>query len=363
MNVSLPSAKPLRILVTRADRIGDLVLSTSVFPEIRKRYPDAWIGCLTFAENQEILQGNPFIDEVIAYRKKDAQKGLFGNLWFALALAKKKYDVVIHLHATNRMHLVSWLAHIPVRIGYDRKMVWALTHRLPDHKKEGLRHEADYNFDLLQLIDVAKPKDLKLFFPLNQKAAVSFDALIRHLEIPTDKPWIVFHPAASCPSKVWPSEKFGQLGSRISEQKEAVLIVIGTRGDRNLIAKMKQASSATIYDLSGRLSLAMLGALLRKAAILISNDSGPVHIAAALGTPVVSIFGRNQPGLSPVRWRPLSKNSRVVWKDVGCAVCLAHLCQIHFLCLQAISVEEVYHEVNDLLSHRTESSLNHAVTA
>jgi len=105
-----------------------------------------------------------------------------------------------------------------------------------------------------------------------------------------------------------------------------------------------------IYDLSGRLSLGMLASLLKKSALLISNDSGPVHMASAAGTPSVAIFGRNQPGLSPTRWRPLDPRSRVVWKNIGCDPCLAHRCEIHFLCLDVISVEDVFREAAGILA-------------
>jgi ADP-heptose:LPS heptosyltransferase len=88
----------------------------------------------------------------------------------------------------------------------------------------------------------------------------------------------------------------------------------------------------------------MLAWLLKGARLLISNDSGPVHMAAALGTPVISIFGRNQAGLSPIRWRPISVNSSFVQKDVGCIECLAHNCQIDFKCLKELRVEDVFEE-------------------
>jgi heptosyltransferase-2 len=99
-------------LVTRTDRIGDFVLSTPVFETIREKFPYAKIAALTFIENRELVEGNPYLDEVILYDKKDREKGLWGNLRFARMLSKKKFDLVIHLHATNRMHLVSWLARI-----------------------------------------------------------------------------------------------------------------------------------------------------------------------------------------------------------------------------------------------------------
>ena len=355
MNPNLDLSAPRRfsrILVTRADRLGDLVLSTPVFSSLRRAFPNARIACLTFLENREAVEGNPFLDEVILYEKKGSEKGIAGNLFFASRLARKKFDLVIHLHATRRMHFVSWLAGIPVRIGWRRKCAWALTHSFEDIKKEGKKHEAQYNFDLLKPLGVCVPDTLETFFPLSEKARLSFEMLADHLDLRRDKPWMVLNPSASCPSKIWPPERFGDLVEKISEKYDFRFIAIGTRKDRPRVEKLKSRTRTAVYDLSGKLTLGMLGILLKDSALLISNDSGPVHIASAVGTPVVSIFGRNQPGLSPARWGPLSGDSRIVWKDVGCPKCLAHNCQIHFLCLDAVSVEDVLQAARELLTRR-----------
>ncbi|MFA6599719.1 MAG: glycosyltransferase family 9 protein [Candidatus Omnitrophota bacterium] len=363
--------RPPRILVTRADRIGDLVLSTPVFPALRRKYPAAKIACLTFLENRGLVLGHPDIEEVLLYDKKGSERGWLGNLWFASRLRRMKFDAVVHLHATNRMHLVGWLAGIPVRIGWRRKCAWALTHSLEDLKREGRKHEAEYSFDLLEFLDVPCPEKVETSVPLNDREKQSLEMLLRHHGINHSKPWIIIHPGASCPSKVWPAEKFRALIGRLFEKYDAHVITVGARQDRRACEEslrgFETVSSAGrraglssesclqtdlpaslhdndchVTDLSGRVTLGMLAWLLKDSALLISNDSGPVHVATAVGTPVVSIFGRNQPGLSPARWRPLGQRSKVVWKDVGCRVCLAHRCRINFLCLDAISADEVF---------------------
>ena len=115
--------------------------------------------------------------------------------------------------------------------------------------------------------------------------------------------------------------------------------------DRPLIQKLKQQVSVPVFDLSGRLSLAMLGALLQRSTLLVSNDSGPVHIATAVGTSVVSIFGRYEPGLGPVRWRPLGKKGRVVAKDVSAIPASER----KFTYIDEIPVDDVFHAAQELL--------------
>jgi len=312
MSRSLPSNRPPRILVTRTDRIGDLVLSTPVFSALRRKFPDAWIAVLTFAENREIVGKNPDLDEVILYDKKGDQKNWPGQVLFALRLKRKKFDLVIHLHATNRMHFVSWMAGIPVRIGWNRRMPWALTHVLPYVKKEGKKHEAEYNFDLLAPLDIAYSSEFKMFFPVTQRNQISVEELLKQRDIKKSHPLVVLSPGASDPSKVWCARGFAEVAEKIAAKYDVALLMIGTRQDRPYLDAVKKYCSVEIHDLSAQLSIGMLGALLGEAALLICNDSGPVHIAQALGRPVVSVFVRQQAGINPDRWRPLCKNSQIV---------------------------------------------------
>ncbi len=334
-----------RILITRSDRIGDLVLSTPVFSALRRQFPGAHLAALTFTENRQILEGNPSLNEVILYDKKGAQKHFFGSWKLAREIAKMKFDVVIHLHATNRMHLLTWMAGIPVRIGWDRRAAWALTHSFPDIKKEGKKHEAEYNFDLLEPLGVKCPEKMELYFPVPAKAKhVAGNRLTAH-GVFSGIPLVVLSPGASCPSKRWPAERFAEVADAINASRPAAFAAVGSSADKPLIEKIQKHAKVKVRDFSGEFDLSALAAFFQLSSLVISNDSGPVHIAAAVGTPVVSIFGRRQPGLSPTRWRPLGPQSSFVWKDVGCDPCLAHECQIHFLCLDAVSVEDVLKKI------------------
>lgn len=340
---------PQKVLVTRIDRIGDVVLTTPVFQALRRHIPNAWIAALVRPATREILEGNPFIDEVLVYDKEGKEKSAWGTLLFALALKRKKFEAVINFHPTHRVHWISFLAGIPMRIGYQKKSGWLLTHAMEDTKKEGLKHEAAYNFDLLRFLHIAEPSHFELHFPLNEAKHFEWRDGARRLGWdPDSEPYVVLNPGASCPSKIWPAEKFAELGDALWEGYRFRSVLIGAGDDGAHSEKVKGFMKQAPVDLTGKLTLGMLAFCLKGARLLISNDSGPVHIGVAVGTPVLSIFGRNQVGLSPTRWGPLGVKSAHVQKDVGCYFCLAHRCQIDFLCLKALNVEEVLEAVRKM---------------
>lgn len=337
-----------RILITRTDRIGDLVLTTPLFKALREKFPKAWIAVLVFLEHREIVEGNPYLDEVILYDKKGTERSLWGQFRFSQKLRHRKFDVVVHAHGTNRMHLAAWLAGIPIRIGYDRRASWALTRAHPYNKKEGEKRESEYLFELLEPLGVTPPQEIETFFPVTDRSVLSFENWCQLLKIPRDRPWIILNPSASDVTKMWPAERFAELVTRLQKDRPSIFLAIGTGTSKHraLIERLIKNTEVPVINLNGKLSLGMLGALLKRSALLVSNDSGPVHIAAALGTPVVSIFGRYEPGLGPKRWQPLGKNSRVVAKDVS------HIpaAERKFTYIDEIAVEDVYRAVHDLLT-------------
>ncbi len=344
MNKEIDINKIEKILVIRTDRIGDVVLSTPVLETLRTHFPFAKIAMMVSPQTRELVEGNPYLDEVIVYDKSGPEKPWAGTFKFALRLAKKKFDIAIILHPTNRAHWVAFLAGIPVRLGYRYKNYRLLTHTIPHMKPEGKKHESEYNFDLLKLIKIETPLEMNTYVPLNE---TSFHELNRKKQEANlnGSAYVVLSPGASCPSKMWAPSRFAEVSDRIQEKYGLPVVLIGGEKEKSLAERIKAWTKKEPVDLIGKLSLSQTAWLLKDAELLVSNDSGPVHIAVAVGTPVISIFGRKQPGLSPVRWKPLGSQSTVIHKDVGCEVCTAHLCDISFSCLDAISVEEVMQAV------------------
>jgi heptosyltransferase II len=329
------------ILITRTDRIGDVLLSTPVFETLRAAFPRARICALVLPGTAALLEKNPFIDEIIVYDKRGSEKSFFSSLRFAWRLRTKKIDIAIHLHPTNRVHIISWVAGIPVRIGYKKKCGCLLTHSIADEKSGGMRHEAQYNFDLLSILNVRAPARLCARVFLDAEDEKMFTDKMRSLDVTISEPIILF-PGASCPSKRWALERFSMLAARLREYGDPQIVIVGGPDDVYLgQALCEHTHDQELIDLTGKLGLRELACLFKRARLIISNDSGPAHLGASVGAAVLSIFGRNDPGLSPQRWRPLGKRSFYIHKNVGCSLCKAHDCQRGFYCLHAISVQDV----------------------
>ena len=153
------------------------------------------------------------------------------------------------------------------------------------------------------------------------------------------------HPGASCDSKIWPAERFAKVADRLIDKYGIKAVIVGSdeKRDTKCAESMIKRMSNKAVSFAGKLSISELASCLKKAAVFITNDSGPVHIACAVGTPAVVIFGRRQPGLNPRRWGPTGKGNTVLHKDVGCGEgCLAHNCRKGFACLNAVTADEVY---------------------
>ena len=341
--------EPKRILITRTDRLGDVVLSTPVIRFLRDKYPSAHIAFMVRPYTRDVVEHNPHLDEVIVYDKRYSQRGFWGTLKFAMRLRRKRFDMAVALHPTNRVHIMLFLAAVPVRIGYNRKMGGLLTKRVVHDKQKGNRHEVDNNFDLLAKagFDVSDAERRPYIVTEDREKSVVND-VIRDQGM-GDK-LIAIHAGASCPSKRWPPERFARVCDALASDFRYDIILVGGSDAMEYSRTVSSKMKSKVFDLTGRLRVGELAELLSRCSILISNDSGPVHISVAVGTPVVCVFGRNDPGLSPMRWGPVGKEDIVLHKDVGCGKCLAHNCLKDFACLKAITADEVIGAAGKILS-------------
>ncbi|MFH1478945.1 MAG: lipopolysaccharide heptosyltransferase II [Candidatus Omnitrophota bacterium] len=341
----LELSKIKNILIIRTDRIGDVVLSTPTITAARKAFPKSRISVMAAPIAKELVEGNPYIDEVIIYDKK---KGFLSDMDFISKLKKKRFDLALILHTTKRINIITYLARIPNRVGYKRgKFDLLLTKGLEYTKRFGEKHESEYSLDILRELGL-NIESYPLFVPIDKKKQDEIMGLLYKNGLKEGKGFIVIHPGASSRSKMWPLEYFAALSDKMIEKFSSEIVIISSEDQADIGSRVKSLMKHTSISLCGKTSVGDLAPLFKKALLMVSNDSGPVHIASSIGCPVISIFSRNEPGLDPARWRPLSEKSSVFHKDAGCPVCLAHNCKKDFLCLRSVTVEEVLSKVEEL---------------
>ncbi len=337
------------ILVVRTDRIGDVVLTTPVLSALRKKFPSSRISVLIAAQTKDIIQGNPAVNEVIVDDRKGPHRGL-GFLKLVNEIRKRKFDAAIILHTKRRTNILCFLAGIPKRAGFrDNKFGFFLTDGLPDTRPLGIKHESEYCFDAIRPVAGTFTEKFPLHIPVKPEKREWAKQFLKNLGVDESERVVAIHPGASCPSRRWSPKKFAELINLLQEKYLLKILLIGANDAEEIAKEIFLHIKKPIISLIGKTSISELVAIFSKCQLLISNDSGPVHLASAVGASVIALFGRDQPGISPTRWRPLGERDVVLHKRIGCEICLAHNCMIGFECLEAISPAEVFEAAVSIL--------------
>ncbi|MDD4953898.1 MAG: glycosyltransferase family 9 protein [Candidatus Omnitrophica bacterium] len=307
--MGLDPEKVRRILVIRTDRFGEFILNTPVIRALKHRFPKAYLCVMAAPVSRELIEGVSLVDEVMVY-DEGSQRGFFGGLRLAAALRKQKFDLVLILNPKKEFNIITFLAGIPLRVGYDRKWGFLLTRRIRDKKSCGIRHEVECNLDLARSIG-ADTRDRSLFVYLGKEDLNSVDSLLRQQGVEKAKAIVAIHPWTSDPIKQWPLEKFLDLSSRLLKDNSCKVVIIGGKEEAGQGEDFSRQVPGLV-NLTGRLTLRQSAALLKKCRLLISNDSGPVHLSSAVGTPVIAIFRNDIPGKSAKRWGPWGQGHAVI---------------------------------------------------
>lgn len=310
------------ILIVRTDRIGDVILTTPAIKVLRQTYPAARISILIAPLTKELTAGNSDLDEIIVDDRRGVHRGISGFWRLVWSLRRKKYDLAILYHTKKRTNCLCWAAGIPRRVGYkNEKFGFLLTDQIPDERHLGRQHEAQYCLDVLRHLGISgnhifdkSPQDLAedVYVPISAGAWRWIEEFCREQHISGRERLIAIHPGASDPAKRWPERQFAGLIEQLAGRYPARFFLIGTQETTGIARQIVSLTQVPVLDLTGKTTVGQLAGVLKRCNLLISNDSGPVHIAAGAGTPCVSIFTRNRPGINPQRWHPLGRKIRVV---------------------------------------------------
>lgn len=317
----------------RTDRLGETVLNLPAMAALRHAAPHATLTVVVHEDLAPVFSAIPWINRTIAYRPEPHRPWWMRALRLQQQLRPLDCDVAIVSNPSKELHLAVWLARIPWRVGYRRKWGGLLTHGLEDRKALGERHEVEYNLDLVRALGFPT-ETVVCRLPEWPRERGEVLAALREQGIGASDAFLAVHPWTSNPLKQWPAERYRALIHRIVQDLGLRVVIIGGHAERAGAPEVLPAK-LPVVDLVGRLTLPQLAELLRCSRALVSNDSGPVHVAAAVGTPTIALFGAQDPATGPRRWGPWGEGHLVIWKPS----------------MDAISVDEVLTTVRRALSN------------
>ena len=330
-----------RYLIVRLSALGDTLMSTPVAQALREAFPEAFLGWVVHRRCAPIVDGNPYLDRVHVW--DGSVRGFFRVV---REIRQESYEVALDVQGLLKSALIPWLARIPRRIGFaDARegAVRLLTHPLPPPPPAPF--VAGRDLQLLTALGIpADPSRHRMLFPLSDRHRTTALHRLTNLNL-TPKNFVVLAPATTRPQKHWVAERWAKLAERLWHQLRLPSLLLAGKSDRPLLARIARQSAVPL-PLVDDLSLKESVALIEQAALLVGPDSFPIHAALAVGTPVIALFGPND----PFRFRA-EKGVCVLEHALPCRPCGRHpICGGLFTCMRLIGVDEVIAAAEQLLA-------------
>lgn len=330
------------ILVMRLYFVGDMLLATPVFEALKTRFPDASLVVLLKKRARPVLDNNPHVDDVLEY---DGAKHYHGPAWrwrLARQLRRRSFDLAVDLTGDLRSSWLLYATSPAYRVGFNHAGCGFLLDRRIPYLATG--HVVDHLLSAVETVG-ARPVAAvpRIYLGDDERDAAS--ALLGEVGI-RDTPFAVLSPGANWRFRRWPAERYAFLAAALRSRFGLPSVVTGSRADAALAGRIAEESRGAARSLAGVASLREFAGLASLARVFVGNDSGPLHIAAAVGTPVVALFGPN----TPERFAPRGSPSRVLWRRHPCSPCDQRACaRPDDPCMAAIQVDEVAAAVESLL--------------
>ena len=331
----------MNILIIHTAFIGDIVLSTALVSKVKEKYPDSNIYYLTTPLGKEILKNNPKIKEVIVYDKRGKDKGFGAFISFVRRIRKLKIDICLTPHRYLRSSVLSILSGAKIRVGYDITSLSFVFNKKIKYDKT--KHEVE---KLLSFVD-DDTKRFELEMYPNEKDKLKIDTLVKNLS--ENKKIILIAPGSKWFTKKWPEEYFKILIQNLIKRDDLLVVIIGGKEEKEIELEL----DSKVLDLRGEISLSELAELTKRASLVVSNDSAPIHITSAFpNTRIIGIFG---PTVKEFGFFPWSKNSKVFEiNSLYCRPCAIHggnSCpEKHFRCMREITPDLIENEIYNYIA-------------
>jgi predicted lipopolysaccharide heptosyltransferase III len=332
-----------RVLVVKLRYIGDVLLSTPVFRGLREAFPRARLTALVNAGTEEVLLHHPDVDEVLLVHRGEAEAESWGRSWadqlrLLRRLRKRRFDLALDLTDGDRAAFLTWASGARLRVGFNRegRLRGRAYHRVVP-LLPGRRHAVEADLEALRALGLpVRPVAPSLSLPPEAEAAA--EDLLAHKRVSRDRDLVLLHAGARWWFKAWPVDRFAALADRIEEELEARVLIAGGPDDVTAAEAVRWQMRRPAISVAGETSVLQLAALLKRCRLFVTNDNGPMHVAAAVGTPVVALFGPTD----PAEWGPWGDGHVVLYKGVDCRECWRRSAcwRGEDNCLRQISVEE-----------------------
>lgn len=331
-----------RILIIKLRYIGDVLLATPTVRSIKAACPDVRITMMVNRGTEDVLFGNQDLDEVIVLDKGS----LLAQGQFIAGLRRRGFDTVIDLTDGDRSAFLSWISGAPVRIGFNDEQRWRgryYTQIVPS--SPGARHRIDRDLEALKPMAIqACSQDPQLWLtPGEEKSA---DELLDRLGVRQSQSMMILQPGARYWFKAWPADRYAELADRLTSQYDCQVLIGGSDQDVDLAQQIRQTAKSKPVVIAGRTTIKQFSAIAKKSALFVGSDSGAMHIASAVGTPVVALFGPSNPS----EWGPRGSSVELLYKELDCRSCFHPTCtRGEENCMKLIAVHEVFAAAQRLL--------------
>ncbi|MBV9864318.1 MAG: putative lipopolysaccharide heptosyltransferase III [Abitibacteriaceae bacterium] len=359
MNKSSPRKEDApRILVIRFRFIGDVLLVTPVFEALRRHWPHCYLAFVTDAEAAAVVEGHPALDELMVFRLPKKQlRSRWARLQHKMRLfqhmRQQHFDIAINLHPGQRGALTAWLSGARRRVGYDRpqdKLENALTNIKVPYRlatAQPREYRVEYLLDTVRALGIEAKATLPSM-GLSYEDRAFATSYLKSLAFDRDGPLIVLHPGRPSTRKTWPDGRFTQLADALSQRFAARIIWLGAPAEVERVKRIAGAMTHTSASVAGQANLKQLAAIIEQADLFIGIDSGPMHIASAVGTPTVALFAFADPN----EWNPPGATHIAIHKPLPDHPCdPPQCCEVgKSLCMANIYVNDVLAAAERLLN-------------
>ncbi len=346
-----------KILIVKLSSIGDVVHSLPALKALRDTFPKAYIAWVVEEKSKDIVIGNPYLDEVIIFEKERWKRELFKTksmresvreiAGFARMLREKKFDIALDLQGLLRSGLIAFFSGAKWRVGYkDSREFSHLFYNIKVPRDKNIVHAVD---SYLQLAKYLGAETESVSFPLwvapeDRSFAENF---LRENGWNGKDVLVGLNPGASIPHKRWDKDNFAQLGNSLAKCLGVKVVLFGAKSDEVLVNEIARKMSGTHpIDASGKTSIKQLAAMVEKCALFIGNDTGPMHIAVAIGTPVIALFGPD----NPHRTGPYGMKNKILYHELPCSPCIRNpTCGGEYTCLKLITMQDVMNQAQKML--------------